>query len=394
MKTKFRSAAVEVFERRVVEQAAPLVEKWADILDAPGAPPIANPVDRAAMAQMLETSSKQLRLMEATQTTSVFGSNYFRALLGMTRQIFPRLLGSEVAAIQPLDRPTGKIFHLNLLRDDSSSAGVQPHLAQNGFNTHLSSRTYADFSGAEGDAITTGMKLSIASTDVDVGTPKKLKVEASLELVQDLEAYHGLNALDLLQGAASDEIAREIDAMIVVAARTAAIAHQTVTFGTTAPNGWSGTQDPWRKRLQRAILKADTKIYVSSGRRSNFIICGPGAHLELSDLNDYTAVPAGEDNEGSYGLKMVGTLAGTHRVFLSQYISDMEMILGRKGMGFLDAGIVYAPYIPLFVSERFFDPTYQKTIQSFASRFCIKTVSNTLFARVIIDENATGIAVS
>src|SRR3954449_4333948 len=126
MKGNVRSAAVENFERQIIKQGEGVISEWKHFLDAEGAPAIEGESDRYVMAKMLETAKKVLPSMEATQTTSVFGANYLKALLGMTRQVFPRLFGTELVAIQPMDRPTGQIFHLTVSRDDGSSRGIRP----------------------------------------------------------------------------------------------------------------------------------------------------------------------------------------------------------------------------------------------------------------------------
>ena len=125
MKGNVRSAAVENFERQLIKQGEAVVGEWKHFLDAEGAPVIESEADRYVMATMLATAKKVLPTMEATQTTSVFGANYLKALLGMTRQVFPRLFGTELVAIQPLDRPTGQLFHLAITRDDGSSRGIR-----------------------------------------------------------------------------------------------------------------------------------------------------------------------------------------------------------------------------------------------------------------------------
>lgn len=382
-----RPAAVEAFERQILAAGKPVIERMQAWIDAPNAPKVESEFDRYALANILSTMKQALPTMEAVQKTSVFGNNYEPVLLGMTRQIFSRLIGKEVAAIQPLDRPTGKIFHLNLLRDDNSNPA---NLAGN-----LASRTYADHplpTAGEAVAIQKGMRLSITGSDVAVNTSKKLKTEASLELAQDLQAYHNLNAMELLQGAATDEIAREIDGMLVQAAWAAAQANRTITCGLTAPTGWAPKD--WRQRaFQRAVLLADNQIYTETGRNGNVILCGPEAYLEMADAsNTFQLNPNLSTEDASYGMQVVGTLANQYKVIRSRYLPSNEMVLLRKGGGLLDAGLVYAPYIALFVSERFFDVELQRSVQSFAHRSLIHTVSNDLFVRIVVDQSANSVA--
>jgi hypothetical protein len=385
-----RSAAVEAFEKSIVEGNAPVIEKWAHVLDSDKAPEIEGAYNRYALARLLESSEKVLT-KEATQTTSVYGTNYVKAMLGMTRQVYPRMFGTRLVSIQPMDRPTGQIFHLALTRDDGSSLGVRPQddASSFGYSQYQASRTYADHATGEGGAIAKGMALSITSSNVAVDKVKKLKVGASWELMTDLAAYHDLNAMDLLQGAAVDEIAFEKDAMIVKAVRDAAIAHKTITFG-PAPAGYP--VEKWPARLQRAILMADRAINKASLRQPNYLVVGYDAMTELMDLNTFTFRPAAGWDQGTWGVVPIGSLNGIYEVFLSRTLPDNEILVGRRGSGFLDAGVVYSPYVDLFITDRFFDVETQKTSQSFASRFDIFTMSHTLYARVVLDpEAATGI---
>lgn len=384
-----RSAAVERFERQIIEKGESLVDKWSHLLDVEGAPAVENAYDRFALATMLETANKVLA-KEALQTTTVFGQNYVKAMLGMTRQIFPRMFGTRLVSVQPLDRPSGQIFHLSITRDDNSTLGVRPQDDASGldYSQYIASRTYADHANGEGGAIDRGMKLSITSSTVEVTKVKKLKTEASWELQTDLAAVHDLNAMELLQGAATDEIAQELDASIVVAVRNAAIANGTVTFG-KAPAGYP--IEKWSSRIQRAILEGHKIIRRKSLRDPNVMVVGMNAYIELNDLAGFRVSPNLNWDTATYGVMPVGSLNGQYEVFLSPYIPDNEILLGRRGSGFLDAGIVYSPYVALFVSDRFFDVNTQRTVQSFASRYEIFTVSNTLYARIVLDESATGI---
>jgi hypothetical protein len=389
-----KSASVEMFERGLIEAGAQLVEKWAHFIDADGAPPVKDEYKRYQLARMLDTSDKVLQ-REALQTTTAFGTAYVKAMLGMTRQIFPRMFGTDFVSVQALDRPEGQIFHLALTRDDGSATGgaVAPDgdASGQGYSLYTVSKTYADHANGEGGAIAKSMALGITASSVKINKVKKLGTSASWELATDLQAYHNLNPMDLLQGAAVDEIAQEKDAEIVVACRAAAIANKTVTFGLQVPSAYQYAPDDYRKRIQRAILEADKAIYVKTNRHANVMAVGVDAFMELMDLNSFVVSPDMDWENASWGLQPVGTLNSQYKVFLSRALPDKEIIIGRKGSGFLDAGIVYSPYVDLFITDRFFDVNTQKTSQSFASRYDIFTISNGLYARIVLDPNSSGI---
>src|SRR5215208_2314101 len=101
---KFQSGATEMFERGIIEQGSPVVERWAHMLDAKGQPEVANAYDRYALARLLDSTSKVLTNEVASiGTTTVFGTSYVKAMLGMTRQVFPRAFGLNLVSVQPMD---------------------------------------------------------------------------------------------------------------------------------------------------------------------------------------------------------------------------------------------------------------------------------------------------
>lgn len=378
-----KSALEVAFERTLINENEALLEQYdkAGWLGNEKGDALEGDIEKYQMARMLDTT-KSVLAMEAAQTTTVFGSNYVPTMMGMIRQVFPRLIGKEIVSIQPLDRPTGKGFRLDLLRDDGSNP---ENYAQWG-----AYKEYARHSAGEAAEIQKGMRLTMSSFDINIEQPQKLNVEASLELMQDLRAYHRLDPMELLRGAAVDEIAREIDAHLVQMVYTAAAAHKTVTFGQVPPAGYPA--DKWPSRLQRAILEANNAIYDAKGVDGTFIICGSGAALELQDLSTFKPSGSFSNDRLGYGLEPVGSLNQQYTVLRSRYLPSMEMVLGRKGSSLLDAGAFWLPYVPLFVSDRVFDVRRQKYDQSFMSRSGKYVAGNQYFARIVIDDDAQGIA--
>jgi hypothetical protein len=318
----------------------------------------------------------------------------------MARQTLPRLIGRELCTLQAMSLPTGKMFFLDLLRDDGSDIADYGQWDENADYAKFDDSTRTANPLGEGLDISTGMKLTISSRDISITQSKKLLTEVSWELATDLRAYHNLDAAEILSGAAADEIAREWDAKIVQKAYAAAsVAGRTVTFG-KAPAGYP--VDKWASRVQRAILQADNMVYVDKGRSTNYMICGVNAALELMDLNTFTADAGfvGANETASFGLQRIGTLSQTHKVFRSRYVAPNEIILGRNGDSVLDSGLFLLSYVPLFITDRVLNPRNQKYEQSFASRMDLvlggrdDADGKKLFARVKFDDTATGITVS
>lgn len=381
------SALAKAFEAQLMESGAAVTERWEDVLDSDKAPKVTSKLDRYILAQLMDTAASVLQVNEAVTvntSTGVVGANYQVPILGMIRQIYPRLMAPFISSIQPISMPTAMGYKLELQRDDLSE--IHDHASW------AASETYADHTTGEGQPITKGTRIGLSTFNVAVGTPKKLRTEATLELTQDLRATHNLDAQELLRQAAVDEIAFEIDAMLVRKVYQAAAAHKTVTFG-KAPTLGGWTAGTWAQRLQRAILQADNAIYNSRGRNATFLICGSNAALELTDLNSFKMDTGFADNEvAGYGLERVGTLNSRYTVLRSRIVPTNEILVGRKGDNILDAGLFYLPYVALFISEPEFDVVTQKFHRSFQSRFATHVASNEYFSRVVINEAATGIS--
>lgn len=367
-----------------------LVARWDKFINLEGAPKLKSDLDAWIMAQTLENqfrelkgqvrSSRDFRAFETSSvnTTALIGSDYISSMLGMWRQIYPRLVGLDLVGVQPLSQPTGKIFYLNLLRDDDSDPSGSNAVEWSNYSD------YALHSAGEGGAIAKGMKIDLASQDVALESPLKLAVTTTLELDQDLRAYWNLSAMDLLEGAARDEIARELDARFVYMVRQAAIANRTLTFGQLAPTGWDPAD--WRHKLASAFMRADSDIFFKCGQASTFAVCGLNAAEAVSDMNTFVSDPMlGVEENGSIALQRIGSIQSKWKVFRSPYLNTNEIIVGRRGNSLVDNGCYFLPYVPLFVSDRDFDVSLQKTVQSFMSRFALKTTNNKPFVRIVID---------
>lgn len=58
------------------------------------------------------------------------------------------------------------------------------------------------------------------------------------------------------------------------------------------------------------------------------------------------------------GPHFAGTLDGRWRVYKNPYYGANEYLVGYKGDLFLDAGYVYAPYLPVFSTQLIMDETF------------------------------------
>jgi hypothetical protein len=105
-------------------------------------------------------------------------------------------------------------------------------------------------------------------------------------------------------------------------------------------------------------------IYTSTQRGpGNWILCAPvvASMLESSaKLMGGIAREDGPTNMGKNGISYVGKFMGRYDMYVDPLYPEDEILMGYKGASPMDAGYVYAPYIPLQGLPKVVDPnTFQ-----------------------------------
>lgn len=242
----------------------------------------------------------------------------------------------------------------------------------------INSLSYAD---ADQVAKVPEVNIDITLTTVTAIT-RKLKARWSAEAADDLRAFHGLNAETELVAGISNEIALELDREIIddlVNGAKWSASHDLTPAA--AQNGSYGNDSLGNIRdLLTMISSVSSKIHVGSMRApANFIVCSAeiGAMLaQLTTHGDYMMVNRIVDQEqapgygpmnSNFGVQRIGTLLNKYAVYQDPFLASTKLLVGLKGSSFLDAGYVYAPYIPLQVTPTFLDPddfTFRKGLRT------------------------------
>lgn len=249
---------------------------------------------------------------------------------------------------------------------------------------------------ADYDIVTEGMgdngntripEIDFDMTSDQIGTEtKKLRARWTIEAQQDLMAYHGLDAETELTAVLGDEIRREIDQMIVHDVYAGATAGN-VNWSEDKPADWVGDQDKWDQTIWHALIDADNLVFKKRLRNTNWIVCGPDEAARLEKLNGFQYAPGASTADGGtiqMGLRYQGTLRGRWRVYVDPFFPANKYLLGYKGTSFFEAGYVYAPYIPLYVTPVFMDPNDFKPRRGVMTRFGRKMISGDNFATVTV----------
>lgn len=315
----------------------------------------------------------------------------------LIRRVFPQLIAMELASIQPMDRPDGKIFFLDIYRNSptTSETDESGNISSSRMRIDRSESflpTYADDPGECETSVQ--LQLHMSSKSV-TAVAKKLHAVWSIEEVQDLRAYHGLDAQGELLGALSTEIALEWNQLVLQDLLNGATAGNR-TYGTTAPSGYTAKE--WEEYLPRYIDAASNDIFRNRHGEATHVIAGPSAWLRLSAAFRAGTRGAGENPEMFAGLTLTPFMAGSMvnlRTFKTSFWSGVnadKILVIRRGANWSDTPYVWAPYAT-YVSPTLTLPDAFTQKQGIMDRAARKVVVGQAMATVTISAG-TGVPVS
>lgn len=194
--------------------------------------------------------------------------------------------------------------------------------------------------------------LSIESLPIKAKT-RRLAALWGFEASYELQKEYGQSMEDLISTTAAGEINYEIDLEIMGRIHAAAIAATTAEelaqlAWTTIPQTgvYSNLQDHYDSFLI-TLNRASNLVYQRTRRiRPNYVVCGTDVATVIGANRTFKA--SGEvTTKGPY---FAGTL-GQFKVYVSPDMPATSWAMGYKGDTLLDAGFVYAPYMPVMTTS-------------------------------------------
>ena len=233
-------------------------------------------------------------------------------------------------------------------------------------------------------------ELTIRFSSVTVNTiTRKLRAHWTPELAQDLEAYHSIDAEAELTALLSEHVAAEIDREIIIDLINGAPFRARWDYNGLSSNAnFFGTQKDWNQTLITRINELSAQIHKATLRGgANWIVCSAEAGAIFDDLEyfhvDGSAAP--ESEKYNLGVEKIGNLGSRYVVYKDPYLPANIVLLGHKGNTFLEAGYIYAPYIPLQLTQTITDPNDFTPRKGIMTRYAKKMVNNRFYGVVYID---------
>ena len=191
---------------------------------------------------------------------------------------------------------------------------------------------------------------------------RNLKGRYTIEMFQDLQAQHDMDAETEMMNVMAQEIQAEIDRECVEFVRSVSQWLPDTTFGgfhTTTPNIANGgvatptfmVDGRWEIERYRAqairIAKEATQIGIECKRgQGNVILVSPMVATMLEQTAKFNLAPVGDINQPVSG-GFAGIYDNRYRVIIDQYATDDYVTVMYKGADKRDALGFFAPYVPL-----------------------------------------------
>ncbi len=232
-----------------------------------------------------------------------------------------------------------------------------------------------------------------------VAKTRKLKAVWTPEFAQDLNAYHSLDAEAELTSIMSEYISLEIDLEIMdmlidsAAAGTeywSAVNNKAINATKTdfdVDLGFHNSQGQWFQTLGTKMQKLSNKIHQKTLRGgANFLVCSPTVATVLESIPGYASSSDGDVSKSSYafGVQKSGAINNRYTVYKNPYMTENTILMGFRGGQFLEAGAVFAPYIPLIMTPMVYDPETFTPRKGLLTRYAKKVVRPEFYGKIIV----------
>jgi hypothetical protein len=229
------------------------------------------------------------------------------------------------------------------------------------------------------------VSFDLSSVTVSV-TERKLRAAWSPELAQDVSAFHNIDAEAELTALLSEQIAAEVDREILRDLRKGAAWKarwdwNEWRYGNGGAAFVGYTQKDWNQTLVTKINQLSAQIHKTTLRGgANWIVVSSEISAIFDDLEYFHVSNAqAEQDQYNMGIEKIGTLAGRYQVYRDPYFPANKLLIGHKGKSLLDAGYVYAPYVPLQLTPTMYNPFNFTPVKGIMTRYAKKMVNNRYF---------------
>ena len=340
---------------------------------------------KIVLESVLENTKQQMLKESATSGSTMAGNvaTLNKVILPVIRRVMPTVIANELVGVQPMTGPVGQIHTLRVRyaeNFDTARAGeeaLSPFKIAVGYSGNETTDKAGATSAFEGNP---GKKLNIQIVKQTVeAKTRKLSARWTFEAAQDAQAMHGIDVEAEIMAALAQEITTEIDQEILASLSSLA-GNAKYTFDQGAVSGTATFVGDEHAALAVLINKAANDIAALTRRGAgNWIVVSPSM---LTVLQSATTSAFARTTEGPFeaptNTKFVGTLNNTMKVYVNQYATNDDLLVGYKGSSESDAAAFYCPYIPLMSTGTVLDPDTLEPVVGFMTRYGYVELSSSI----------------
>lgn len=306
--------------------------------------------------------------------------------LALVRRTFPDLFANKVVGVQAMNTPVGLAFALRVVYGEQNVEAAWENVDYYGGYTgqHQASAALSQEANGIYDTSATGLNASAGEALLlDVAHPgsagyypqlrirldkksidaitRQLGASFSIEAAQDIKAMHDLDIEREMINYLQYEVLAELDREIIYRMKKAAI--DTANGGEVVTqincSGTSALDGRWSQEryagIVASILHQANKIAKQTRRGpGNFAVVSPSiATIIQASGHPFTKVTSKVN--ASTIVSDIGSLNDSITVYRDFYARTDYALVGYKGPGISDAGIIFSPYI-MGLTSKAIDP--------------------------------------
>ena len=282
-------------------------------------------------------------------------TNLHRNLSGGASNILPNVPNSN-GGVDFSNGPTNlENKNAPFTQDLLQGSSVNPQALQS--NNPALRNTGLNTVGIE-NAANLGTLTQELSFDIDklvvTAQTRALRAGYSVELAQDMKAIHGLSAeqelINIMTSEIISDINREIINTILYSARQGSQGATTAgVFDMDLDSNGRWSVERFKGLIYQIERDANSIAQTTRRGKGNFVICSPdvASALAMTGLLDRAPPLQNTLDVDPQGNTFAGVLLGKYKIYVDPYASTDYYCVGYKGTASSDAGIFYAPYVPL-----------------------------------------------
>tara|TARA_R110001599_G_scaffold46433_4_gene136054 strand:- start:2435 stop:3046 length:612 start_codon:yes stop_codon:yes gene_type:complete len=151
--------------------------------------------------------------------------------------------------------------------------------------------------------------------------------------------------------------------------------------------GFYNSQGQWFQTLGTKMQKLSNIIHQKTLRGgANFLVCSPTVATVLESIPGYAANSDGDVAKQSYafGVQKAGAINSRYTVYKNPYMKENTILMGYRGGQFLEAGAVFAPYVPLIMTPLVYDPDTFTPRKGLLTRYAKKVVRPEFYGKIYV----------